>query len=76
MLTHLKMTIAVSLIDTITEKITDLVDQLIEAVAFLIPILLSIIFVLGLFRLVDLYVCKQNECFLPNIRQSGDAYAF
>lgn len=70
------MTIAVSLIDTITEKITDLVDQLIEAVAFLIPIFLSIIFVLGLFRLVDLYVCKQSECFLPNVRPSISAYAF
>ena len=76
MLTHLKMTIAVSLIDTITEKITDLVDQLIEAVAFLIPIFLFVIFVLGLFRLVDLYVCKHSDCFLPNVRQSGNAFAF
>lgn len=76
MLTHLKMTIAVSLIDTIAEKITDLVDQLIEVVAFLIPVFLSIVFVLGLFRLVDLYVCKHSECFLPNVRHYGNAYAF
>lgn len=66
------MTVAIDLID----KITDLVDQLIEAVALLIPILLFIVFILGIFRLVDLYICEQEPCFLPRIKQSNSISAF
>lgn len=66
------MTYEFSLID----KITDLVDQLLELIAFLIPIFLFIITVLGIFRLVDIYICEQDSCFLSSIRNDNSIVAF
>lgn len=56
------------------DKITDYVDELLDALALLIPIFLFIISVLGLLRLVDIY--KQDHSFLPNFRQSSNSFAF